>query len=84
MGFTFYFLDTNPAFTPYDGFRFLFLVMLGNYDPSEFDNAYLAVLYIVINFVTYFFIFTLIISLSVFALEGDHDVRGNLAYQEKT
>jgi len=83
FGYTFYFLNTDPHYTPVEGFKFMFNVLLGFYDPNDFNTTFLSILYIMVIFVNTFFIMTLIIALSVIALEGDNDVDGNQSYQDK-
>jgi len=58
-------------------------VIVGNYDPAEFNNVYLGVLFVLVNFVIYFFFFTLIISLSDSRVIADMEFDGDVSYQDK-
>ena len=62
----------------------MFLVIVGNYDSNNFDSMYLNVLFLIAVVFTYFFVFTLLISLAVFAYTQDCEITSNQAYQEKT
>jgi len=65
FGFTYYFLSEASDATPNAGVGYMFLVLVGNYDASDFNNVYLSILFVVICFFNVFFIFTMIIALSV-------------------
>jgi len=41
FGFTFYFLSGKEFEDPAGGVKYMFLVLIGNYDSSIFDNYYL-------------------------------------------
>jgi len=89
FGFTFFFVSefsntsTPEVFsieTPYDGIGYMFQVLLGQYDTTNFNNVYLSILQVVVSFFNYFFIFTLIIALSASAFSRDSDIDSNVAY----
>ena len=61
----------------------MFLILVGNYDSQSFDTIYLNVLFVIVVIFTYFFVFTLLISLAVFAYTQDCEINSNQAYQEK-
>jgi hypothetical protein len=94
FGFTFFFVDDGklayedslPIDSPQDGIRQMFYVLLGRYDVSSFDNIYQNILLVIVTCFNAFFIFTLLISLSVmsFSKSGDNGgVWSNEAYQDK-
>ena len=82
FGFTFYFLGADDA-TPFSGISQMFLVLIGNYDASEFDSTSLSILFVLTTCFNFFFIFTLLIALSVVAFSNESDVYSNEAYQDK-
>ena len=67
FGYTYYFLQNDSTETPYSGVQTMFLVIVGNYNSEDFDSMYLNVLFLIAVIFTYFFVFTLLISLAVFA-----------------
>lgn len=86
FGFTFYFVsETNHlADSPQEGISFMFHVLLGRYDVESFSsNIYLTVLLILVSCFNFFFIFTLLVSLSVVSFSKDSDIWSNQAYQDK-
>ena len=58
----------------------MFFVLIGNYDPSEFSNVYLSILFVLVACFNFFFIFTMIIALSVVAFENESKEDSNEAY----
>jgi hypothetical protein len=94
FGFTFYFVaDYNSSEDahvanfeePVDGIRQIFHVLLGRYDVESFDNTYQSILLVLISSFNAFFVFTLLVSLSVisFTKSGGSGVWSNEAYQDK-
>jgi len=61
----------------------MFLVLIGTYDSGEFDNVYLSILFVLAACFNFFFIFTLLIALSVVAFENESKEDSNEAYQER-
>ena len=66
----------------------MFYVLLGQYDVNIFDNTYQSILLIIVACFNTFFIFTLLVAISVMAFNrgSGNDVGGiwsNEAYQEK-
>lgn len=84
FGFTFYFVSEFKvglsSDTPFEGISYMFQVLLGQYDTDMFNNVYLSVLLVVVSFFNVFFIFTLIIALSVSSFSKDSDINSNEAY----
>lgn len=94
FGFTFYFVDDaknddesmSLVENPEDGIKQMFYVLLGRYNVNDFENTYQWILLVIVTFFNAFFIFTLLISLSVmsFSKAGDNGgVWSNEAYQDK-
>lgn len=87
FGFTFYFVsETNhlAGDSPQEGIAFMFHVLLGRYDVDSFSsNIYLSLLLILVSCFNFFFIFTLLVSLSVVSFSKDSDIWSNQAYQDK-
>jgi hypothetical protein len=54
--------------------------MIGQYDADNFNNIYLSILLVVVSFFNVFFIFTLIVALSVVSFSKDSDIHSNEAY----
>jgi hypothetical protein len=74
FGFTFYFLNDYASVTPSQGVAEMFLVLVGNYDSSEFNNVYLSILFVMVSCFNFFFIFTMIVALSVVSFNKESDV----------
>jgi hypothetical protein len=96
FGFTFYFVDEgkkvdgdyeSAVVNPEDGIKQMFYVLLGRYDVQQFENTYQWVLLIIVTFFNAFFIFTLLIALSVMSFSKSTGSAGgvwsNEAYQDK-
>lgn len=93
FGFTFYYVDEGKSEDslvqhPEDGIKQMFYVLLGRYDVSSFENTYQWILLIIVTFFNAFFIFTLLVALSVMSFSrGSGDSAGgvwsNEAYQDK-
>jgi hypothetical protein len=97
FGFTFYFVDDGKVRgedenmgtieAPEDGIRQMFYVLLGRYNVADFENTYQWILLVIVTFFNAFFIFTLLISISVMSFSknsGDNGgVWSNEAYQDK-
>lgn len=89
FGFTFYFVSDYQANvegnteSPFAGFVYMFQVLIGQYDADKFNNIYLSILIVIVSFFNVFFIFTLIVALSVAAFSKDSDIYSNEAYQDK-
>ena len=58
-------------------------MLLGQYSTDDFDNIYLNILLVLVSFFNFFFIFTLIVALSVVSFSKDSDTNSNEAYQDK-
>lgn len=86
FGFTFYFVsDYNSSSglkteTPFQGFNYMFQVLLGQYDADNFNNIYLSILLVLVSFFNFFFIFTLIVALSIVSFSKNSDIYSNEAY----
>ncbi len=66
----------------------MFKVLIGNYDIGIFDNTYQQILLVIVACFNTFFIFTLLVAISVMAFNrgSGNEVGGiwsNEAYQEK-
>ena len=83
FGYTYSFLKGDDEFGAIDGFVFMFDVILGFYSPSDFSGLFKTILYVMVVFVNYFFIITLIIAISVNGLSGDNAMDGNQSYQDR-
>ena len=77
FGYTYSFLKADDDFGAIDGFLFMFDVLLGFYSPSDFSGLFPGILYVMVLYVNYFFIVTLIIAISVNGLSGDNEMDGN-------
>lgn len=55
----------------------MFYVLIGQYDAEAFNNPYLGILLILVNFFNVFFILTLIIALTVSSFSNDTDIKSN-------
>lgn len=82
FGFTFFFLGPDEV-GPFEGISTMFLVLVGHYDSSMFSTVYLELLFVLACCFNFFFIFTLLIALSVVAFTNESDVYSNEAYQDK-
>ena len=69
--------------TPFGGVEYMFYVLLGQYDAEVFDNPYLSILLVLVSFFNVFFIFTLIIALTVSSFSNNSGTDSNQAYQDK-
>jgi len=67
FGYTYYFLQSDANFTPSAGLRVIFMVLIGNFEGLTFDSFALNLLLLMVICFAYFFVFTLLISLAVFA-----------------
>lgn len=68
---------------PLDGIRQMYHVLLGRYDVRSFSNVYQSVLLVIVTSFNAFFIFTLLIALSVMSFTSKSDngcVWSNEAY----
>lgn len=96
FGFTFFFVEENSQFIgndsniqgPADGIKQMFYVLIGRYDVHSFSNTYQWILLVIVACFNAFFIFTLLVSISVVAFtKGGSDANGgvwsNEAYQDK-
>jgi len=70
-GVTFYFLTIDNFNTPFEGIEYIFLLFSGSWAPEDFNNTYLDVLLVVVQFISIFFFTTLIISVSVHSYTTD-------------
>jgi len=77
FGFTFYFLTDHDSMNPLAGVQFMYLVLIGNYDSSEFNNVYLQILFVMVSCFNFFFIFTLIVAISVTSFNKDSNMNSN-------
>jgi hypothetical protein len=82
-GVTFYFLTAEDFNTPQEGIEYIFLVFAGFYQPEDFNNVYLDVLLVIMNFIIVFFFGTLIISVAVHSYSTEKIVDENIAYKDK-
>jgi hypothetical protein len=82
FGFTYYFLGPDEV-DPLSGISTMFLVLIGHYDASEFGSIYLEILFVITVCFNFFFVFTLLVALSVVAFANETDVYSNEAYQDK-
>ena len=77
FGYTFFFIsDINGSYgaaieSPNEGIENMFYVLIGRYDVSIFSNPYLSILLVIITCFNFFFIFTLLIALSVVSFNED-------------
>jgi hypothetical protein len=85
FGFTFYFVDDSATEfrKPLDGIRQMFHLLIGNYDIEAFENNYQTVLLVIVTCFNAFFIFTLLVALSVTSFNKNGGVWSNEAYQDK-
>lgn len=83
FGLTYFFVSSNTK-EPFDGIIEMFNVLVGKYSSSEFSNTYEAVLLVLSSSFNAFFIFTLLVALSVISFsKGDRGVWSNEAYHDK-
>lgn len=62
----------------------MLLMLIGNYDYQDFNSVYLIIFFVMVNCINYFFIFTLLISLAVNAINTTVSDSDSIeAYQEK-
>ena len=66
FGYTYYFLAEDTD-TPEEGILFMYYVLIGRYEVSAFpsNNVYLFLLLLLVSLFNVFFIFTLLVALSV-------------------
>lgn len=84
FGFTFFYVSGTKMTSPFEGVSQMFQVLLGQYDISAFTNNYQMILLVIVSCVNAFFIFTLLVSLSVISFaKGDRGVWSNESYQDK-
>lgn len=84
FGFTFFYVSGSKMTSPFEGIQEMFQVLLGQYDITAFTNNYQMVLLVIVSCVNAFFIFTLLVSLSVISFaKGDRGVWSNESYQDK-
>lgn len=80
FGFTLFFLSDSIS-SPYQGFESMLLLMVGSYDASEFSGVYLQVLFVCVMCFNVFFVFTMLVALSVHAFNrNDSNSQSNEAY----
>jgi hypothetical protein len=65
FGFVFYYVDDSLTTQPIDGVKQIFHVLLGQYDINAFTNTYQTILLIIIASFNAFFIFTILVQISV-------------------
>ena len=65
FGFVFYYVDDSTSAQPVDGVKQIFHVLLGQYDINAFANTYQTILLVIIASFNAFFIFTILIQISV-------------------
>lgn len=86
FGFTYYFvadrdpLNHNQTDSPAHAVGYMFEVLLGQYDISSFNNIYLQILLVLVSFFNFFFIFTMVVAISVISFSKDSDIYSNEAY----
>jgi hypothetical protein len=84
FGFTFFFVDDGKSSGiegPQDGIQQMYHVLLGRYDVETFSNNYQHILLVVVTSFNAFFIFTMLIALSVMSFSGNNGgVWSNEAY----
>ncbi len=88
FGFVFYYVDDSMNTQPIDGVKQIFHVLLGQYDINAFANTYQTILLVIIASFNAFFIFTILVQLSVGSFtNGDGSNGGgvwsNEAYLDK-
>lgn len=82
-GVVFYFLTVEDFNSPFDGIEYIFLLFSGVWSPEDFSNGYLDVLLVVIQFITIFFFWTLLINVAANTVNHDKAIDENLSYQNK-
>jgi hypothetical protein len=88
FGFVFYYVDDSMNTQPIDGVKQIFDVLVGQYDVSAFANTYQTILLVLVASFNGFFIFTILVQLSVASFtKSDGSTAGgvwsNEAYLDK-
>jgi uncharacterized membrane-anchored protein YitT (DUF2179 family) len=84
FGFTFFFLSDDLSDTPDSGIEYMILLMFGSFNSADFNNVYLKILFIAVMCFNMFFIFTMLVGLSVSAFSNDDsNAWSNEAYRDK-
>jgi hypothetical protein len=65
FGFTFFFLSDDATMSPYESIEYMFLMMFGSYNPDDFSNTFLKILFVGAMCINVFFVFTMLVGLSV-------------------
>jgi hypothetical protein len=65
FGFTFFFLSDDASMSPYESIEYILLMMFGSYNPDDFSNTFLKILFVAVMCINVFFVLTMLIGLSV-------------------